>query len=287
MFFAAYDPAHSSSAGDYWAWRHPDLPKRLLDSFYYEVFAKNLPRDPAKIGLNDCVGGYAQIQGEWGCWYRFFNGGRDQFNRLGRFVIGCAFVRLEESRKGNLSGILQATQFNELSAIASASPPLPAPGKLDFEFNPIPIASPPSRLSAFLGGEVIEYQGDDANRLVGDLVAFIPPDVACHCDVLRMDGATSIACSRNAGKPPPFLPVATPNPSLLPTRPTISPSNTNGWPFEILRRRVSVPIWLLVFLLLLLLLTAWQSLWRSRSSRSDELFPLIRRDIDTNAEPNR
>jgi hypothetical protein len=281
VLLAAYDPAHSSSAGDYWAWKPKNLPKSMLDSFYYDVFAKNLPRDPAKIGPDDCVGGYAQIGGEWGCWYRFLNGGRDQFNRLGRFVIGCAFVRLEESRKLNFSRILQSTHFKELSGVASKSAPLPAPGCLEFEFDPFPVTTSPALRSRFLESEVVEFTGDEAIRQTGDLVAFVSADVACHCKVSKMKDSISISCSKIALGPTAFSQTAAPPPprtqqstkSYSPRQAPRFPSITRGFLGELFRYRVLV--WLIILILALLLLL--RSVQRERSPNTDMFrWPFVR-----------
>lgn len=281
IFLAVYDPANPSSSGDYWAWRHPDLPKGMLDGFYYEILARDLPSDPAKVRIEDCVGGYAQLQGEWGCWYRIFNGGRDQFHRLGRFVIGCAFVRLRGNPKGNFSQILQSAQFKEISRIASKGAPLPAPVDLEFEFDPIPVAISPPALSAFLGGETVQFNGDEAIHLAGDLIASFPNDLACQCKIVGMNGSNSVSCSEIASSPPSPQPATPPLRGSLPARPaTISTASKNEWFRGIFSRRVSIPIWLLILLSLVLLLLTWQYFQRRSSPIPEPFSQLLRRVLE-------
>lgn len=275
-FLAVYDPAHPSPSGDFWAWRHPDIPKGMLDRFFYEVFARNLPSDLAKVGNGDCVGGYAQVQGGWGCWYRIFNGGRDQFHRLGRFVIGCAFVRLREIPKGNFSQILKSGQLEEISRIASKGAPLPAPAYLEFEFDPTPVGISPLSLSAFRGGETVQFKGDDAIHLAGDLVAFVPNDLACHCSIVGMNKSNSVSCSKIASSPPSLLPATPPLRRPLPPQQThSSTTNKKEWFLGFFHRRVSIPLWLLILLSFIWLLLAWQYYRKRNSPKSEQSSPLI------------
>ena len=92
VLLAAYDSAHSSSVGDYWVWSHHEVLADLRNSLYYDFLAKAVPKDGGVMGPGNCLGGYVQITDDWGCWYRSLDGGRDQFNRLGRFVICCGFI---------------------------------------------------------------------------------------------------------------------------------------------------------------------------------------------------
>jgi hypothetical protein len=45
VLLAAYDPAHNTLNGDYWACSHADLPGDLRTKFYYEVAVGQMPAE--------------------------------------------------------------------------------------------------------------------------------------------------------------------------------------------------------------------------------------------------
>lgn len=281
IFLAVYDPANPSSSGDYWAWRHPALPKSTADRFYDEAFSRNLPSDISKVGDDDCMGGYAQLQGEWGCWYRIFNGGRDQFHRPGRFVIGCAFMRLKEIQKGNFSQVLKSAQFKEISHIASRGAPLPAPANLEFECDPLPVASSPPSLSAFLAGETVQFKGDEAIDLAGNFIASVPNDLACHCNVVGMGKSISASCSGISSKSPSLPPPTPPMRGHLPAQPTITSAAAKSlWFRNVLHRRVSIPLWLLMLLILGTLFLAREFFRMRKNPTADQLISVLQHQLE-------
>ena len=253
-YLAAYDPACGSPVGDYWVWSHQAIPRKVRDSFYYTIFGTDLPQNPGEITAEHCIGGYAQIDAEWGCWYRFLNGGRDQLNRPGRYVICCAFVRLGGDPSWDWSGVLTSAPFKELAAVAPTAHPLPSPASLEYDFNPVPVTTRPPLLDALLGGKTIQHDGDTALNLAGQLAAFVPADVPCHCKVRRKNGSTSISFSRirapqkQAIAPPPLLSNSAPEPS------SSTLVRTTKFVFRLMRRVLRLRTLILVLLALSILL---------------------------------
>jgi hypothetical protein len=136
---AAFDQAHLSSDRTYWTWRHPELPLRVLDAFYYDHAAMHLPSDVNPIAPTCVYGGCGSVGGEWICWYRFVDGGRDKVGRPGRCVLLAAFVKRDDHRDRDWSEVLCSAAFQEIAAAAPTKCPLPTPASLELEWDPPPV----------------------------------------------------------------------------------------------------------------------------------------------------
>jgi hypothetical protein len=180
VLLAAYDSAHPSAGGDYWVWSHHSVPAELRNSLYYDFVAKALPKNGEGMGPGNCVGGYVQITDDWGCWYRLFDGGRDQFNRIGRFVICCGFIPTRGSARWDCSSILDSAPFKEVAALAWSGKPICPPCSLEFTIIPNPIVTAPDAIGRLLRGEEITVEGFDALHLAGQIVGSMPRTARWH-----------------------------------------------------------------------------------------------------------
>lgn len=185
FLLAAYDPAQGSPDGCYWCWWHPELPKGLLNTFYYEVAAENLPKEPNKLLPADYFGGWAAIDNVWTCWYRFFNGGRDLRGRPGRYVLVCAFCDRTYGIAIDASSLLNSQAFQPLVADAMCSKPLPPPESFDLELSPpeIPLSERGSPLR-----RSTEFRGLEGRKDAVLECAKLPSDRQFHCKFDDRDG---------------------------------------------------------------------------------------------------
>ena len=203
FLLAAYDPAHETADGSYWVWGHNDIPADVRNSFYYEVAAKNLPRNPNELLPDDCHGGWAAVSDTWACWYRFLNGGRDLRGRPGRFVLICAFCRRRDYANHNGFPVLNAGPFQDLSKVAVFSRPLPAPDRLDLDLDLPEIAV--MTTSPFANGptNTREYRGAEATARAASVCANLRPEDRFHCAVCRHDGEWAITVEMTAASDKP------------------------------------------------------------------------------------
>lgn len=131
---AAFDQAHLADDGTYWTWRHPELPLRLLDTLYYDIAAKNLHDRLDDSRAEKFIGGWAGVDSEWLCWYRFLEGGRDKSARHGRTILLTVFVQ-RSAAPADWSGIWNTPQLIEILKQAARCP-LPRPDSLELAFEP-------------------------------------------------------------------------------------------------------------------------------------------------------
>lgn len=192
-YAAIYDPARGSRTGDYWTWKHPLLEEPLRDVFYYEFAAKNLP--VGALTNNYRIAGVARIHPEWDCWYQFFDGGRDQFDRTGRFVICCAFLRSKEGVGQSWSGILRSEAFLKVAGYAMRATTIASLTSEAFHFTPAIIDRAPAEIKELLKNDSLILEGSDVIELAGQLAGSIPPPRRFHCKLQIASDKAILACS--------------------------------------------------------------------------------------------
>jgi len=208
VLLAAYDSAHSSAGGDYWVWSHHEVLADLRNCVYYNFLAKALPKDGEDMGPGNCVGGYVQITDDWGCWYRFFDGGRDQFNRLGRLVICCGFVPTRGSVRWDCSSILDSAPFRDVAALAWSGQSISPLRSLEFTIIPESIIQAPNAVGEILRGEEITVKRGNALHLAGQIAGSMPRTARWHLEFQsRGDSVAEFSASLLPRKEPqPELP---------------------------------------------------------------------------------
>ena len=137
----------------------------------------------------------------WCCWYRFVNGGRDLHSRPGRFVILCAFIRRENLKAWDWSGILESTVFRDHAATVPPCP-MPQPASLAMDYLPSPVVTAPERLSVVKERGSLELEGANALQQAGELCASLDFAPRFHCEIVRLHGTSrvKITVTRPAAK---------------------------------------------------------------------------------------
>lgn len=129
ILLALFDSACRYADGKHWAWRHPAISHSLLDDLFYRV-ADRRTQHLDQGGPDDVPIGYAQVDAEWRCWYRFLAGGRDQQGRPGRFLLLCFFGRNEDNAFVSPLWLSTNPVFQQLVNTACTNRPVPAPDSL-------------------------------------------------------------------------------------------------------------------------------------------------------------
>ncbi len=182
FLLACYDHGDRSARdGSFWVWVHPDLRPELLTRFFYDFVAKVAPAVPSSLTGGSIQGGWAGIDSQWGCVYRFFNGGRDYLDRPGRYIVVCAFYRSQVTDRFNGLNLLSSSELFGRWA-SSAEVPLPAPqGDLSLDLD---VALPPESECLDDKGQ-IKQKGAECT----DLVAAGKP---FHCTVVCDTAGTRV-----------------------------------------------------------------------------------------------
>lgn len=132
VFLALHDQSVPGPDGNYWTWRHPNLPPEFLARFYHEVIVPHRLRlgriDEA--GAPVAIGGGGVIDDSWAGVYRCFPAGRDAHGRPGRVVTLCAFADLAEAAQIDWAHLLDAGWWEEIGSASAARLPSPAPASL-------------------------------------------------------------------------------------------------------------------------------------------------------------
>jgi hypothetical protein len=178
---ALYDPSEPSADGSFWSWRAPDLPRKLLDRFYYDVAAACRP-DSTILARAIVAGGFARLNQEWSCAFRFGDGGRDAHGRGGRFLLLAAFVESRDAH-ADLSAVLQSTSFASLLATARSAHPVPEPPTLELQV-PMSMGLPdPALLHRFDRDGILRFHGPGAIADAGAVCAQLNGDCLWTCRV--------------------------------------------------------------------------------------------------------
>ena len=129
-YLAAYDMACRSTTGNYWVFHHASLSATVLSQAYDAVWETDLPREINQWSSDFIKGGFCRLDKDWFLAHRFYNGGRDQFNRPHRWVLLCAFLKANEATGMEVTGIITTGLFEEWSR-RPVSLPAPIPVLLD------------------------------------------------------------------------------------------------------------------------------------------------------------
>ena len=177
---AIYDPAATCASGVFWPYRHSDLSQPVLDDLYYNHLKQSIPTNIETVTADTINGGCVLLSPEWGVWYRFINGGRDQFDRLGRYLVLCGFISRRDMQGMDTSKALTASLFQPyIQSIPSI--PLQQPPMLEGEIAAVPEMGSlnPSDREALLAGRGIT--GPNAIDMLSQFIA----EFAGKSDVLR------------------------------------------------------------------------------------------------------
>jgi len=129
-YLAAYDMGYRSAMGNYWVFHHASLSATALSQAYDAVRESDLPKEINQWSYDFVKGGFCRLDKNWFLAYRFYNGGRDQFNRPHRWVLLCAFIKANEATGMEGVGIIKTGLFDEWSH-RPVSLPAPIPDLLD------------------------------------------------------------------------------------------------------------------------------------------------------------
>lgn len=131
--FALYDPAQRTPGRGYWAWLAEGLDPARLDRLYYEAAVRNRPPDPNRLLPEEIWGGIADMGDDQVGLYRFFNGGRDDRGRPGRFVLLVTLLTRDEVLGRDLSPIFLCETARQVALRAPGECPLAIPASLEEE----------------------------------------------------------------------------------------------------------------------------------------------------------
>ena len=149
---AAYDPAIATPIGDYWIWKSEAVDKNTRGRFYADIYGAHPPHDPNAIGADDVHGG-CLARGNWACFYRFYDGGRDLRGRPGRFVLLCLFVARSEIVGRDCSEWLETGPLavDPHVLAAAGSPTQPTQLNPTIQAPPLPAAAPKPAVTKYVG----------------------------------------------------------------------------------------------------------------------------------------
>jgi hypothetical protein len=175
LFYALYDPAFPVN-GDYWSWSADEtvVLKAERNRFYGDFAAKHLPPNPINLLPSDLWGGIVRLpNSDWTVLYRFLDGGYDDRDRPGRYVIMTAWVKTADIIKKDLSPIFNSLIFKQTLDRAKKIP-VPKPDFLIEEFNGQPATCSQDEISQLLHTKEISFLHGDVVFSVATLFANIP-----------------------------------------------------------------------------------------------------------------
>lgn len=203
VYLAAFDQAHKGPSGNYWAWRHPQIPQFVLDEFYYKVGTHHLQKVHDDVSNGPDVGGGAALDQDWLCWYRFLAGGDDTGGRPGRVVILCGFTGRSHETTGHVSSLLTSDLFELLSREARHQSPLQPPSSLEIEVVAVRDHGAVDGLTRLKAGERVAWNGGGSLGKCAGLVSALPHDQLWQCEILfQPDGGEAIAWLRKGPSAP-------------------------------------------------------------------------------------
>ena len=184
-YLAAFDQAHLSADRTYWTWHHPDLSMHVLDNFLYDCATKHWPDEAAPIAAIRIRGGFASVDRNWFCWYRFLEGGRDKVGRPGRVVLLAAFVRALDHRDLDWSGVLESPQFNEVAVQVATKCPVPVPDSMELTWDPMPVFPDVNDGSNILDEKRADFEGPSAVQTALVACSRLPSEFRIDCSLNR------------------------------------------------------------------------------------------------------
>lgn len=184
-FLAAFDQAHLADDGTYWTWRHPEVPLHVLDTLYYDIAAPHMyGRGDDSLAEKAC-GGWAGIDAEWLCWYRFVEGGRDKSSRPGRTVLLAVFFP-RSTAPADWSGIWKTPQLVEIVK-ETTSCPLPQPDSLELNWEPLSIAPNTRGAAELIQLGTLSFEGTEAIDNAVRVSLGVPPEFKFEATAWRCD----------------------------------------------------------------------------------------------------
>ncbi len=223
VLIAMYDPASATPQGDYWVWRHPEIPAALAESLFNNLAASREPTTPPVPKTAEI--GFASLDANWGAWYRFFFGGEI---RRKRYVLACAFIRRAELQPAASLGPWEASPLAGLAERAPHQRPLPPPSTLAIEWSP-PLASPNATLLSEWkrGGEWV-YEGHDYAQQTLAACALLPLSQTFHCRISQRANIVRVALTvrtETVKAPVPAVPAPSPQRPSPPSTPQPRPQS--------------------------------------------------------------
>ena len=127
IYYALYDPS-SFVDGDYWTWSPPEV-KSLLHHFYDDDASEHLPPEPNELQDSDLWAGMVRLA-DWTVAYRYFNGGRDEHRRPGRYIMLTAWIQADDAHEKDLLPLFDNATFKHVAENAKTIP-VPPPCTLE------------------------------------------------------------------------------------------------------------------------------------------------------------
>ncbi|MDR1923915.1 MAG: hypothetical protein LBQ66_06040 [Planctomycetaceae bacterium] len=228
IYYALYDQATFKNS-DYWTWFDYELSKKDRNNFYSDFAVNHILPEPNQLQEDEIWGGIVRLSEEWTVVYRFLNGGRDRFDRPGRYVIVTAWVHTKETKGVDLSPIFHSMIFGTIAKDATKIP-VPEPDFLSEEYNVNIIDDKPQQqLDKLLIYNKITLDGDNSFRDSVILFAHIPLDRVVEVKIIKtqlQQEATIEIKPLTITTSPPKTPTPqqkpTPDPFVHPKPPSVS-----------------------------------------------------------------
>lgn len=162
------------------------------DSAVLDFAGKQRPEFAIRFRHDDR--GAASLDGQWGCWYRFADGGRDTHDRSGRFVLFCAFLRRAEAARHDVfARLLEEPVYCALCDSAIANCPVPAPATLALDFDAEAVEPPSQDLDDLRRDGQRTFHGRWSLRQASRVLAYLTePRWSCTFPITSEDCRVSI-----------------------------------------------------------------------------------------------
>ena len=214
LILALYDPATVTPQGDYWAWRHPELPTALLEALFNNSAASREPTAPQ--GPEAAESGFVSVDATWCAWYRFYFGGDI---RRKRYVLACALIRRSELQPSATLGPWETAPLTGLAEKAIRHCPLAPPNTLEVQWSPPPANPNSTLLGEWKRGGEWAYEGNDYAQQTLAACALLPQSQSFHCRISQRADSMRVALTIGndpARAPIPPLPISLPHPAPEP-----------------------------------------------------------------------
>ena len=187
LFLAAYDPV--DLPGGIVAWRHSSVPAELLERFYYDILAAEVPEDRESCwAAGMFVLGRQSSTNVGAVGIVSFHAGRDRRGRPGRYIVLCLLA----PRDGRIDRVPNAFPdlqvWNEIAGKIGHGllfRPLP---RSEVEVPTVPAEVHPGNLNHLLECKELRFEGPPAWNRVLALLSCIPKSHGWCCKITRRAG---------------------------------------------------------------------------------------------------
>lgn len=264
LHWALFDSAFHTPTGSHWTWYSEALDVESLDTLYYEVLVEEI-RALANVNPASAIRqGFASIDDQWCCWFRLFDGGRDNGGRPGRFLIVAAFAKRPLLQACDAQQVFGLLGFAAIEAIREDAAPLPTPKSFVTSFRPLPFAIKEDAIAHLESGKSVLQFGNA--RALASACATSPEILSWSC--IELANAQS-AKLRVVRAPRPAMPEQDHEQESEHIQPEEDAVSSQAEPLQRQKRRWG--IWLLsllgVVVALVLAAAVVQRRWRGRLGR--------------------